>query len=480
VKEILQPGMHPDADRMSTFMEGSATAQEREEMLAHLAECGECRRVVFLMQEAEQPRLPHAETANARGWMGRWLMPAGLAGAALACGLATLVYVRTHRGTGEMVGQNAQVHSPAPVAPDLSKSEAPAGTGGQETAPKPENRASKRARGAGEAAQAAGGSGGAASGVSGVSVGNGAKVEARSGSGSVNKTAPDAGDIANLNARAAAVPAQVPLPGREAAEMKQAPIAAMNAPGSPSYAAANVISALRIEHDRGPDDGTSEVSGRVTDRTGAVVAGATVMLRDPAGKTRLTTSSADGSFTLTGVSPGHYELNVMARGFQAYQQAIDLKPRDVAMLDTPLTVGAETQTVTVQADAMAVQTDSNAVGTLIASDKVSEVPTENRNFAALASLPSGMPAGSTATLGKRVLSLDSAGTLFASHNGGKSWKEVKPKWSGKVARIEVVNASDDARKTERANAESARALFQLTTDAGAVWDSRDGTHWRAR
>src|SRR5215472_9119164 len=165
--------MHPDADRMSTFMEGSATAQEREEMLAHLAECGECRRVVFLMQEAEQPRLPHAETANARGWMGRWLMPAGLAGAALACGLATLVYVRTHRGTGEMVGQNAQVHSPAPVAPDLSKSEAPAGTGGQETAPKPENRASKRARGAGEAAQAAGGSGGAASGVSGVSVGNG-------------------------------------------------------------------------------------------------------------------------------------------------------------------------------------------------------------------------------------------------------------------------------------------------------------------
>ena len=31
------PGTHPDADQLSVFVEGAATAQEREQMLAHLA-----------------------------------------------------------------------------------------------------------------------------------------------------------------------------------------------------------------------------------------------------------------------------------------------------------------------------------------------------------------------------------------------------------------------------------------------------------
>jgi hypothetical protein len=38
-----------------------------------------------------------------------------------------------------------------------------------------------------------------------------------------------------------------------------------------------------------------------------------------------------------------------------------------------------------------------------------------------------------------------------------------------VARIEVVNAGAGATQ-----------LFQLTTDAGAVWMSEDGVHWRVR
>ena len=61
-----------------------------------------------------------------------------------------------------------------------------------------------------------------------------------------------------------------------------------------------------------------------------------------------------------------------------------------ARVDIKLTVGAEAQTVTVEADALAVQADSNVVSTLISSEQISQIATENRNFAALAALGLGV------------------------------------------------------------------------------------------
>ena len=62
-------------------------------------------------------------------------------------------------------------------------------------------------------------------------------------------------------------------------------------------------------------------------------------------------------------------------------------------VDAKLTLGAETQTVSVVADALAVQTDSNVVSTLINSEEISEIATENRNFAGLAALGLGVSSG---------------------------------------------------------------------------------------
>ena len=64
-----------------------------------------------------------------------------------------------------------------------------------------------------------------------------------------------------------------------------------------------------------------------------------------------------------------------------------------ARVDVKLTVGAEATTVTVEADALAVQADSNVVSTLISSEQISEIATENRNFAALAALGLGVSSG---------------------------------------------------------------------------------------
>ncbi|MGB8261322.1 MAG: carboxypeptidase-like regulatory domain-containing protein [Terracidiphilus sp.] len=136
----------------------------------------------------------------------------------------------------------------------------------------------------------------------------------------------------------------------------------------------------------------SELTGIVTDQTGAVVAGAKIVLTDPAtGATHTTVSGATGLYDINGLNPANYNMKVSAKGFEAYaQNGIPVNVSQTMRVDVKLTVGAETQTITVEADALAVQADSNVVSTLISSEQISEIATENRNFAALAALGLGV------------------------------------------------------------------------------------------
>ena len=136
----------------------------------------------------------------------------------------------------------------------------------------------------------------------------------------------------------------------------------------------------------------SDLTGIVTDQTGAVIAGAKIALTDTAtNDVHTTTSSGTGLYDVAGLNPATYNLKVTAKGFEAYvQNGIVIATSATVRADIKLTVGAETQTVTVQADALTVQADSNVVSTLITSEQISEIATENRNFAALAALGLGV------------------------------------------------------------------------------------------
>ena len=136
----------------------------------------------------------------------------------------------------------------------------------------------------------------------------------------------------------------------------------------------------------------SDLTGIVTDQTGAVVPDAKIVITDPAtGITKTTVSGATGLYDISGLNPANYNLKVTAKGFQSYaQNGIVVNVSATARVDIKLTVGAEEQTVTVEADSLAVQADSNVVSTLISSEQISEIATENRNFAALAALGLGV------------------------------------------------------------------------------------------
>jgi len=136
----------------------------------------------------------------------------------------------------------------------------------------------------------------------------------------------------------------------------------------------------------------SELTGIVTDQTGAVIPAAKIILTDPAtGTTHSTESGATGLYDIPGLNPATYKMTVNAKGFEAFaENGIVVNVSQTFRHDVKLTVGAESQTVTVEADALAVQTDSNVVSTLISSEQISEIATENRNFAALAALGLGV------------------------------------------------------------------------------------------
>jgi len=136
----------------------------------------------------------------------------------------------------------------------------------------------------------------------------------------------------------------------------------------------------------------SELTGIVTDQTGAVVPGAKITLTDPStGTVKTSDSGATGLYDFAGLNPGTYNLKVSAKGFENFAETgVVVNVSQVFRHDVKLTVGTDTQTVTVEADALAVQTDSNVVSTLISSEQISEIATENRNFAALAAMGLGV------------------------------------------------------------------------------------------
>jgi hypothetical protein len=136
----------------------------------------------------------------------------------------------------------------------------------------------------------------------------------------------------------------------------------------------------------------STVIGIVTDATGAAVAGASIQLADAAtGAVRSTVADGFGLYTIVGLNAGNYTLKVTSNGFQTYtKKGIVVNISATFRFDVTLAVGAATQTVTVAAEALQVQTDSNVVSTLISQQQISELATNGRNVISLATLSSGV------------------------------------------------------------------------------------------
>ncbi len=98
--------------------------------------------------------------------------------------------------------------------------------------------------------------------------------------------------------------------------------------------------------------GTTEVRGRVVDPQGALLPGVTVTVRNQdTGMFRETVSNSDGTFLVTGIVPGRYEISAELQGFKKFMRKdMELEIGKTATIDVPLEVGQLSETVNVSAE----------------------------------------------------------------------------------------------------------------------------------
>ena len=137
---------------------------------------------------------------------------------------------------------------------------------------------------------------------------------------------------------------------------------------------------------------TATLSGVVTDPQGAVLPKATLTLTSSEkGITRTFTTDDGGRYSFNQLPPAAYSLVIKAEGFETYRKTgIVLDAAETATQNVTLTIGAETLSVSVTADATLLNTDNANVAADIDAKQIVELPLNVRNVYGLATLNSSV------------------------------------------------------------------------------------------
>ena len=125
---------------------------------------------------------------------------------------------------------------------------------------------------------------------------------------------------------------------------------------------------------------TAQIHGIVQDMSGSAIPAAAVKAtQTDTGIVRNTNSEADGSFVLTNLPIGPYNLEITKEGFTtAVQTGIVLQVNSDPVMQVALKVGAVSERVNVEANATQVETRSVGVGTVIENQRVLDLPLNGR------------------------------------------------------------------------------------------------------
>jgi hypothetical protein len=141
-------------------------------------------------------------------------------------------------------------------------------------------------------------------------------------------------------------------------------------------------------------DFRASISGRVTDPSGAVIAGSKVTVINAGTSVATETQTNEqGAYTAPYLVPGPYEVRAEAPGFRtAVRGEIVLQTSDRRTLDFILEVGSAAEVVEVRGETSLVDTSAAVAGTVISSRTVTQVPTLTRIPYLMASLSPGVVA----------------------------------------------------------------------------------------
>src|SRR6266446_1008174 len=131
-----------------------------------------------------------------------------------------------------------------------------------------------------------------------------------------------------------------------------------------------------------------EVTGRVTDPSGAVIPGASVTLTNVnTNAVRNVVTTEAGAYTFPSVPPGFYRLRTELSGFKAaVSEPFEVQVQQVVRLDMVLQLGQVSETVEVAATADLLQAETATVGTVIENKTITELPLNGRQYLNLVAL----------------------------------------------------------------------------------------------
>jgi hypothetical protein len=166
----------------------------------------------------------------------------------------------------------------------------------------------------------------------------------------------------------------------------------------------------------------SEFRGRIVDQQGAVLPGVTIVLRNQeSGQFREAVSGGDGSYLITAVLPGIYEISAELAGFKRFaQRDVRLAVGQVTSLQIRLEVGGLEETVTVTGESPLVDMTSKTVGGNLENQELLDTPVANRNTMGYMQLLPGVVAAELTSWGADSVSINGqpyTNTNFALDGG---------------------------------------------------------------
>ena len=227
------------------------------------------------------------------------------------------------------------------------------------------------------------------------------------------------------------------------------------------------------------------IVGTVNDPTGATVPNASVTATNKqTGQVRQAKSNDAGSYTFVAVQPGAYDVKVSKEGFRpAVEGGVDVTANNTSRVDVNLQVGNVSDSVTIEASAAALQTDSATVRSEMQGKTLVNLPVPvGRNYQnVLVTIPGFSPpsnAHSVPTNPSRALAANVNGTptagVLVRIDGAASQQTWLPHIAAYVPALESIETVDvvtNSFSAEQGQAGGAAVNVQVKSGTNAIHGS---------
>jgi hypothetical protein len=134
------------------------------------------------------------------------------------------------------------------------------------------------------------------------------------------------------------------------------------------------------------------IQGVVTDNSGAVIPGASVVVKNPdTGIEIKAVTNQVGFYTVPALNPGRYTVSCSSQGFAPKEYpGLRLEVQQTLRVDCSLRIGNVVETIEVSAAAQLLQSEKTEVGQVIDGKRIVEMPLNGRNYLQLARFTAGV------------------------------------------------------------------------------------------